>query len=305
MREAEVPRVDRIMDTGTRGPNSIRGPGEAMKEAEVLRVERLMDTGVQTATIMAAEDNDTEAAFIASGDEGSVDEHVHYSHRAPWLRAFVLGANDGLVSVAALMLGVGGGSESLSTMRLAGIASWIAGALSMAVGEYISVASQRDTEEADIEKERQQQLKGPAARARELEELTCIYIQRGLTRDLARQVAVQLTEKDVIRAHARDELGIDMDELSNPMQAAVVSALAFTAGALIPLLAGSFLSDFNRRLIAVAVASVVGLAAFGLTGSLLGGAKPLVGALRVVIGGCLAMAITFGVGHLLGAKAAA
>ncbi|GLC75758.1 hypothetical protein PLESTF_001682400 [Pleodorina starrii] len=125
---------------------------------------------------MATNAGDQEAPLINDAGSSSSDEHVHYIHRAPWLRAFILGANDGLVSaekapkvsVAALMLGVGGGSESLSTMRLAGVASWIAGALSMAVGEYISVASQRDTEEADIEKERQQQLRGPVARAREL-----------------------------------------------------------------------------------------------------------------------------------------
>ncbi|GLC38457.1 hypothetical protein PLESTF_001682200 [Pleodorina starrii] len=251
---------------------------------------------------MATNAGDQEAPLINDAGSSSSDEHVHYIHRAPWLRAFILGANDGLVSVAALMLGVGGGSESLSTMRLAGVASWIAGALSMAVGEYISVASQRDTEEADIEKERQQQLRGPVARARELMELRDIYIKRGLDPDLAQKVAEQLTEKDVIRAHARDELGIDMDELANPLQAAVVSALAFTAGALIPLLAGAFLADFQMRLIAVAAASVVGLAAFGLTGSLLGGARPIVGSLRVLLGGCMAMAITFGVGHVLGAN---
>ncbi|GIL89749.1 hypothetical protein Vretimale_16599 [Volvox reticuliferus] len=252
---------------------------------------------------MATDTIDQEAPLI-NGDDGvsSSDEHEHYIHRAPWLRAFILGANDGLVSVAALMLGVGGGSESLSTMRLAGVASWIAGALSMAVGEYISVSSQRDTEEADIEKERQQQNRGPAARARELQELTDIYIKRGLDPDLARKVAEQLTEKDVIRAHARDELGIDIDELANPLQAAGVSALAFTAGALIPLLAGAFLSDPRIRLVAVAVASLVGLAAFGLVGALLGGAKPFIGAMRVVFGGCLAMAITFGIGHVLGAN---
>lgn len=232
------------------------------------------------------------------------DEHEHFSHRAPWLRAFVLGANDGLVSVAALMLGVGGGDSTLATMRLAGIASWIAGALSMAVGEYISVASQRDTELADIEKEREQQAKGPRAQAHELEELTQIYVGRGLDYDLARKVAEQLTAKDVIRAHARDELGIDMDELANPLQAAVVSALAFTVGALIPLAAGAFIADHQTRLVCVAAAAAAGLAAFGLLGSAMGGAKLIVGALRVLVGGLLAMAITYGVGRWLGVDAA-
>ncbi|KAG2495637.1 hypothetical protein HYH03_006237 [Edaphochlamys debaryana] len=244
------------------------------------------------------------AGPLTPRSEGSSDEHIHYINRSPWLRAFILGANDGLVSVAALMLGVGGGSEALQTMRLAGIAAWIAGALSMAVGEYISVASQRDTEEADIEKERVQQRKGPAARARELQELADIYVGRGLSPELARQVAEQLTEKDVIRAHARDELGIDMDELANPLQAAVVSALAFTAGAALPLGAGVFIADPKMRLIAVAVAAMIGLVVFGLTGSLLGGAKPIVGALRVLVGGCIALAITYGVGHTIGGEGA-
>ncbi|PNH11207.1 Fe(2+)/Mn(2+) transporter pcl1 [Tetrabaena socialis] len=243
------------------------------------------------------------APEVSGASREGPDEHTHYSHRGPWLRAFVLGATDGLVSVAALMLGVGGGSEALSTMRLAGIAAWIAGALSMAVGEYISVSSQRDTEEADVEKERVQQTKGPEARACELQELTMIYVGRGLDPDLARQVAEQLTEKDVIRAHARDELGIDLDEMANPLQAAVVSGFAFTAGAVLPLLAGAFIAGSTTRLIAVAAATVLGLAAFGLAGALLGGSKPIIGTLRVVIGGCLAMAITYGVGRLLGAGA--
>mmetsp|Transcript_2424 Transcript_2424/g.6264 ORF Transcript_2424/g.6264 Transcript_2424/m.6264 type:complete len:272 (-) Transcript_2424:581-1396(-) len=228
------------------------------------------------------------------------DEHIHYSHRAPWLRAFVLGANDGLVSVSSIMLGVAGGSSELKIMRLAGMAGWIAGALSMACGEYISVSSQRDTEAADIEKERREQEKGPAARAHELEELTQIYCNRGLSPDLARQVAEELTEKDVVRAHARDELGIDIDELANPWQAAIVSCLAFTLGAIIPILAGGFIADYQMRLYVTSAAATAGLALFGLTGAALGGANVLMGSLRVVIGGWLAMAATFGIGNLFG-----
>jgi len=229
-----------------------------------------------------------------------MDEHVHYSHRAPWLRAFILGANDGLVSVASIMLGIGGGSEELSAMRLAGLAGWIAGALSMACGEYISVAGQRDTEEADIEKERQMQARGPEAQKHELEELTQIYVNRGLSPGLARQVAEELTAVDVIRAHARDELGIDLDDMANPMQAAVVSCAAFTLGALVPLLAGAFLADWQMRVIAVFVASTIGLALFGVTGAALGGARVVIGALRVVIGGWMAMAATYGIGYGFG-----
>lgn len=186
-------------------------------------------------------------------------EHVHHSNRAPWLRAMVLGANDGLVSVAALLMGVSAGDDSLRFMRLSGVAGLIAGALSMAAGEYVSVSSQRDAEKADIHKEIQEQLKGPAAQARELEELTQIYESRGIPYNLARQVAEHLTETDVIRAHARDELGIDLDDLANPWQAAIVSAICFSAGAAIPLLAGAFLADQTSRLISISLATTAGL----------------------------------------------
>lgn len=173
----------------------------------------------------------------------------------------------------------------------------------MACGEYISVASQKDTEEADIEKEREEQAKGPAARMREFEELVVIYMERGLSEPLARDVAKELTEKDVIRAHARDELGIDMDELANPFQASFTSALAFTMGAGVPLLAGSFIADDKLRMIIVCVAATVALIFFGGLGSYLGGAKLWKGALRVLIGGWLAMGLTYGVGLLFGVQA--
>lgn len=186
-------------------------------------------------------------------------DHVHHSNRAPWLRALVLGANDGLVSVAALLMGVGSGSPDLAVLRLSGVAALISGALSMAVGEYVSVSSQRDSERADIQKEIEEQLKGPEAQARELEELASIYISRGVPEDLARQVAVALTEKDVIRAHARDELGIDIDELSNPLQAAVISAFTFAGGAALPLLSAVFLNSQTGRLIAIIISTTVGL----------------------------------------------
>lgn len=190
-------------------------------------------------------------------------EHVHHSNRAPWLRAMVLGANDGLVSVAALLMGVSAGDDDLRFMRLSGVAGLIAGALSMAVGEYVSVSSQRDAEKADIHKEIQEQLKGPEAQARELDELTEIYVSRGIPRNLARQVAEHLTENDVIRAHARDELGIDLDELANPWQASIVSAICFSSGAAIPLLAGAFLADQTSRLISISLATTAGLYVVG------------------------------------------
>ncbi|KAI8475047.1 MAG: Ccc1 family [Monoraphidium minutum] len=247
-------------------------------------------------------DHEAQEALIENVDVGSdsSDEHEHYSHRAPWLRAMVLGANDGLVSVASLMMGIGGANDDLRAMQLAGVAGLVGGALSMACGEYISVSSQRDTEEADIEKERQEQIKGPAARAREFEELVAIYMSRGLSEPLARQVAHELTEKDVIRAHARDELGIDLDDLANPLQASVASALAFSFGAAIPLLTGAFLHDSYIRLLAVCGAATFGLALFGGSGAYLGGASVVRGAARVLFGGWLAMLVTFGIGKLFG-----
>jgi VIT1/CCC1 family predicted Fe2+/Mn2+ transporter len=167
----------------------------------------------------------------------------------------------------------------------------------MACGEYISVSSQRDTELADIEKERQEQLKGPHAQAAELEELVQIYRERGLTDTTARKVAEELTANDVIRAHARDELGIDMDQLANPLQASFTSALAFSLGAAPPLTAGAFIEDAHMRSIAVFCASTLGLMAFGAMGAYLGGAHKLLGAMRVLLGGWIAMAATYGLGR--------
>eukprot|EP00878_Enallax_costatus_P003298 GHUV01003503.1.p1 GENE.GHUV01003503.1~~GHUV01003503.1.p1 ORF type:complete len:252 (+),score=46.60 GHUV01003503.1:331-1086(+) len=233
------------------------------------------------------------------------DEHVHYSHRAPWLRAFVLGANDGLVSVASLMLGVGGATADLKTMQLSGVAGLVAGALSMACGEYISVSSQKDSEVADIEKERKQQEKGPEARHAELMELKDIYVERGLTEELALEVAKELTAKDVLRAHARDELGIDVDELANPVQACVTSATAFSMGAAVPILAGAFIAEALPRIISVAAAATVALITFGALGAGLGGAALWKGALRVLVGGWLAMGITYAIGMAFDASPAA
>jgi len=233
-----------------------------------------------------------------SEEEGSdvgLCEHKHYSHRSPWLRAMVLGANDGLVSIASLMLGVGAVKNDAKSMIVSGIAGLVAGACSMAIGEFVSVFSQRDSELADVEKERQEHMKGPEARARELEELTQIYVARGLSYSLTKQVAEELTLGDALKAHARDELGIDMDELSNPMQAAVASAVAFSLGAAIPLLAGSFIVDTKYRIVSIVVTSTFALAGFGAVGARLGGAGLFKAAIRVLIGGWIAMLITYGV----------
>ncbi|KAG6546038.1 hypothetical protein Mapa_012443 [Marchantia paleacea] len=235
-----------------------------------------------------------------SSDALHIDEHWHYSHRSPWLRALVLGANDGLVSISSLMLGVGAVKNDVKAMIISGLAGLVAGAGSMAIGEFVSVFSQRDTELADLEKERQEHAKGPEAQARELEELTQIYVGRGLTYFLAKQVAVELSKVDVLKAHARDELGIDVDALSNPLQAALASSLAFSLGGGVPLLAGAFIQTYKIRIAVVVAVSSFALAAFGAAGARLGGAPMIRAALRVLIGGWLAMLLTYGILRLLG-----
>jgi VIT1/CCC1 family predicted Fe2+/Mn2+ transporter len=167
----------------------------------------------------------------------------------------------------------------------------------MAVGEYISMSSQRDAEEADIEKERAEQQKGPEAQARELDELAQIYVSRGISPALARTVAEELTAHDVVRAHARDELGIDVDALANPLQAAAASALSFTLGAGIPLVAAAFIRPVIPRLASLIAASCVALFGFGVTGAVLGGAPWWRGGARVLAGGSAAMALTYGIGR--------
>jgi VIT1/CCC1 family predicted Fe2+/Mn2+ transporter len=173
----------------------------------------------------------------------------------------------------------------------------------MAVGEYISVSSQRDAEAADIEAERQAQM-NPESRAFELEELTQIYVERGLPYRLAREVAEVLTEKDVIRAHARDELGIDVDSLARPLQAALVSAVTFSCGAGIPLLGAAFVTDWKARTGVVIAATTLGLAGFGSLAAWLGGANKLRAAIRVLLGGWAAMGLTYGIGTLFETAAA-
>ena len=215
-----------------------------------------------------------------------------------WLRAGVLGANDGIVSTAALIFGVAGAAASHQTILLAGIAAVAAGALSMAVGEYVSVSTQRDLEAAELAIERAELAADPAY---ELEELTGLLEARGIDRDLAGRVAVELTEKDALAAHARVELGIDPNALTNPWAAAFASMLAFTAGGLIPLVA----IVLAPRAIAVFVSGAAVLVALALTGALSAtlGRAPLMPAIaRTVGGGLLAMAITYGIGNVVGAR---
>jgi VIT1/CCC1 family predicted Fe2+/Mn2+ transporter len=223
-------------------------------------------------------------------------EH-HRSPRIGWLRAAVLGANDGIVSVASLVIGVAAANSSKSAVMTAGSAGLIAGAMSMAVGEYISVSSQRDTEIADLQIEAEALEAHPEA---ELRELATIYVKRGLEPDLARRVAEQLHAHDRLGAHARDELGITEIAKARPFQASWTSAASFTAAAILPLIAVG-LSPRGIRVAVTAGVALIALAVLGVLGARVGGAPWRRGAARVVIGGGLAMALTAGIGHLVGA----
>ncbi|EPH42815.1 VIT family protein [Streptomyces aurantiacus] len=217
--------------------------------------------------------------------------------RLNWLRAAVLGANDGIVSTAGLVVGVAGATSERATILTAGLAGLLAGSMSMAAGEYVSVSTQRDSEKAALAMEKRELREQPEA---ELTELTDLLAARGLSRDVAREAAEQLTERDALRAHARVELGIDPDELTNPWHAAWASFLAFTAGALLPLLA-IVLPPAALRL-GVTVLSVLGaLALTGFSSARLGAAAVRPAVVRNVAGGALAMAVTYGAGALLGA----
>jgi len=223
-------------------------------------------------------------------------EH-HYQGRTGWLRAAVLGSNDAIVSTSALLIGVAAAGASHEALLVAGLAGLVGGAMSMAVGEYVSVSSQSDTEEADIETEKSELEQAPQA---ELAELTNIYMKRGLDRELAAKVAAALTSKDALQAHLRDELGIEPHSRARPLQAAVTSALSFAAFALVPLLA-SLLAPAAWRVPVIGAASLVSLAALGALGAKLGGAPMLRAAARVAAGGALAMALTAAIGRLFGA----
>lgn len=217
------------------------------------------------------------------------------------LRAAVLGANDGIVSVAATVVGVAGATAATGPILVAGSAAVIGGALSMALGEYVSVSSQKDSEEALIEKEKRELQEMPEA---ELDELAELYRQRGLSETTARQVAVELSEKDVLRAHLDAELGIDPDDIVNPWSAAISSALAFFLGSLLPMLA-ILLPPPQWRIPVTFVAVLVALGLTGTLGARLGGTPHVArAAVRVVVGGALALGATFLIGSLLGVSAA-
>ena len=218
----------------------------------------------------------------------------HRSERIGWLRAAVLGANDGILSTASLVVGVAAAHAVRHDILIAGIAGLVAGALSMAAGEYVSVSSQADTEQADLSQEKIELATQPLA---EEQELTDIYITRGLDRALARTVAQQLMAKDALAAHARDELGLTTELAARPIQAASASAASFAAGAAVPVVT-IMLAPLNSLGMTVAIVSTVCLAALGAIAARAGGASAVVGAARVAFWGVLAMAVTAGVGKL-------
>ena len=220
--------------------------------------------------------------------------HLHRSHRVGWLRAAVMGANDGIVSTASLLIGIAAAGALHDDIVLAGVAGLVAGAMSMAAGEYVSVSTQSDTENADIEMEKHH-LEHHAEY--ELRELTEIYIERGLDKKLAAQVAHQLMEHDALGAHLRDELGIHERSSAQPLSAAVASAASFTIGAALPLMVVYF-CEMANLIFYVSASSLVFLAGLGMLAAKAGGASQLKGGLRVFIWGAAAMAATAVVGHL-------
>jgi VIT1/CCC1 family predicted Fe2+/Mn2+ transporter len=223
-------------------------------------------------------------------------EEGHFSHRIGLLRAMVLGANDGIISTACLILGVAAADGTRNAIITAGVAGLVAGAASMAIGEFVSVSSQRDAEQADIAKETWELEHTPE---HELDELTAIYKGKGLTQELARAVAVQLTKEDALKVHMAEELGITHLTLARPVQASVSSAGSFSVGAAIPLIAVA-LAASSQRIATTVVVAVLALVALGISSAKAGGAHPLRPTFRVVFGGLVAMAFTMAIGRLVG-----
>jgi VIT1/CCC1 family predicted Fe2+/Mn2+ transporter len=227
---------------------------------------------------------------------GETSERHAFSSRLNWLRAGVLGANDGIVSIAALVVGVAAATNELMPVLIAGVSGVVAGAISMGLGEYVSVSSQRDSERAIIAKERAELISQPE---HELLELRDLYMAKGVSKATALKVAEELTAHDPIAAHLDVEYNIDEQTLTNPWHAAISSALSFIAGAILPMAAATLLSA-DLRIGAIVIASLVALAITGGVGAKLGGAPIGPAVLRVTVGGALALAVTWGIGTLLG-----
>ncbi len=250
---------------------------------------------------MASDDDMPSAAQVHAAAEGQ-ETHPAVAHsggsagRLNWLRAAVLGANDGIVSVAGIVIGVAGATTSRGPIFTAGLAGLVAGAVSMALGEYVSVSSQRDSELAQLAQEKRELAETPEA---ELTELTALYEAKGLSAATARTVAEELTARDPLAAHLDAELHIDPNDLAHPFQAAAASALAFTSGALLPLLA-ILLPPATLRVPVTFVAVLIALGLAGALSARIGGSDSRRAVLRVVVGGALGLAFTYGVGHLFG-----
>ena len=223
----------------------------------------------------------------------SLHLEAHRTHRTGWLRAAVLGANDGIVSTASLLVGVAAANASQTTLLMTGVAALVAGAMSMAAGEYVSVCSQADTEKADLAREEAELTKNPAL---ELQELTGIYMQRGLSPELATEVAGQLSKHDALGAHARDELGISSAVSAKPLQAAVASAVSFAMGAALPLGVAA-LAPLQNVMVWIAGASFISLTLLGVVAAQAGGSAMWPSVWRVTFWGLLAMAATAAVGR--------
>ncbi len=250
---------------------------------------------------MSADDGIPSAAQVQAAESG-LGTHPREPHaggiagRLNWLRAAVLGANDGIVSVAGIVIGVAGATTARGPIFTAGLAGLVAGAVSMALGEYVSVSSQRDSERAQIKQEKRELASSPQA---ELTELTALYEAKGLSAATARTVAVELTARDPLAAHLDAELHIDPADIPSPAQAAGASALSFTSGALLPMLA-ILLPPAAVRVPVAFVAVLVALACTGALSARLGGSSVRRAVLRVVVGGALGLACTYGIGHLFG-----
>ncbi len=238
------------------------------------------------------------SASLPTQSENIMQKHSegHKTQNMGWLRAAVMGANDGIVSTASLIVGIAASGATTQIIFTTGVAGLVAGAMSMAAGEYVSVSSQADTEKADIEREREELENDPV---HEYEELTAIYIQRGLDQSLAQQVAKQLMDKDALVAHTRDELGISEILTPRPLQAAFSSAATFTIGALLPLMVVLLVSG-NHLVLSVSISALIALAALGTLSALIGGASVVKAVSRVMFWGALAMILTSLVGHFFG-----
>ena len=249
---------------------------------------------MKPAVQMGTSDNQVRAYCVRTLSKAMGE--THRSRRAGWLRAAVLGSDDGIVSVSSILIGVAASSASREAILVAGVAGLVAGSMSMAVGEYVSVSSQRDAEQGDVERETRELAGRPQA---ELDELALIYVNRGLEKELAMKVAEQLSTRDRLGAHLWDELGIDQASLARPMQAAWISAASFASFAVVPLVA-LLVAPAALRIPAIAALSLVSLAALGAFGGYLGGAPIGRAALRVTLGGALAMAVTAAIGRIFG-----